>query len=84
MFETNLRREGQLEGIAKAKVAAVYRGRKPSIDVAKIEALKASDLGPTEVARKLKIGRASVYRVWGRNVQTLDRRVRRHFFAIVL
>jgi len=55
-FETNLRRERQLEGIAKAKVAGVYKGRKPSIDVAKIEALKASGLGPTEIARKLKIG----------------------------
>jgi DNA invertase Pin-like site-specific DNA recombinase len=33
-FETNLRRERQLEGIAKAKVAGVYKGRKPSIDVA--------------------------------------------------
>ena len=58
-----MRRERQLEGIAKAKKAGVYKGRKPSIDVAKIEALKASGLGPTEIARKLKIGRASVYRV---------------------
>ena len=33
-FETNLRRERQLEGIAKAKAAGVYRGRKPSIDQA--------------------------------------------------
>ena len=31
-FETSLRRERQL--IAKAKVAGVYEGRKPSIDVA--------------------------------------------------
>jgi DNA invertase Pin-like site-specific DNA recombinase len=31
-FETNLRRERQLEGIAKAKAEGVYRGRKPSID----------------------------------------------------
>jgi DNA invertase Pin-like site-specific DNA recombinase len=62
-FETNLRRERQLEGIAKAKAAGVYKGRKPSIDVTRIKALKASGLGPTEIARKLKIGRASVYRV---------------------
>src|ERR1700687_3131257 len=62
-FETNLRRERQLEGIAKAKVAGVYKGRKPTIDVAKIEALKASGLGPTDIARQLNIGRASVYRV---------------------
>jgi DNA invertase Pin-like site-specific DNA recombinase len=26
-FETNLRRERQLEGIAKAKAAGVYKGR---------------------------------------------------------
>jgi DNA invertase Pin-like site-specific DNA recombinase len=30
-FETNLRRERQLEGIAKAKAAGVYQGRPPSI-----------------------------------------------------
>src|SRR5262244_37184 len=62
-FETNLRKERQLEGIAKAKAAGVYKGRKPIIDAAKIEALKASGLGPTEISRQLKIGRASVYRV---------------------
>ena len=28
-FETNLRRERQLEGIAKAKAAGVYKGRPP-------------------------------------------------------
>jgi DNA invertase Pin-like site-specific DNA recombinase len=27
-FETNLRRERQLEGIAKAKAAGVYKGRR--------------------------------------------------------
>jgi len=31
-FETNLRRERQLEGIAAAKARGVYKGRKPSID----------------------------------------------------
>src|SRR6266853_1467285 len=31
-FETNLRRERQMEGIVKAKAAGVYKGRKPSID----------------------------------------------------
>jgi DNA invertase Pin-like site-specific DNA recombinase len=29
-FGTNLRRERQLEGIAKAKAAGVYKRRKPS------------------------------------------------------
>ena len=62
-FETNLRRERQLEGIAKAKAAGVYRGRKPSIDPHEVIQLKQAGLGPTMIAKQLKIGRASVYRV---------------------
>ena len=62
-FETNLRRERQLEGIAKAKAAGVYRGRKPSIDQGQVDKLKADGFGATEIAKRLNIGRASVYRV---------------------
>ena len=62
-FETNLRRERQLEGIAKAKAAGVYKGRKPSIDPEQVRRLKADGLGPTEIAKRLNIGRASVYRM---------------------
>lgn len=62
-FETNLRRERQLEGIAKAKAEGVYKGRKPSIDPAVVAKLKAEGLGASEIAKRLKIGRASVYRV---------------------
>ena len=55
-FETNLRRERQLEGIAKAKAAGVYRARKPSIDQAQVEKLKADGLGataqPAEILRR--------------------------------
>lgn len=61
-FETNLRRERQLEGIAKAKSAGVYKGRPASIDAAKVRELKAQGVGPAEIARALGIGRASVYR----------------------
>src|SRR6478735_844997 len=64
-FETNLRRERQMEGIAKAKAEGVYRGRKPSIDAAQIRALAAEGIGATEIARQLNIGRASVYRMLG-------------------
>jgi DNA invertase Pin-like site-specific DNA recombinase len=65
-FETNLRRERQLEGIALAKTRGVYRGRKPSIDGAEIRRLREQDgLGPTAIARRLGIGRASVYRALG-------------------
>jgi DNA invertase Pin-like site-specific DNA recombinase len=61
-FETNLRRERQLEGIARAKAEGVYKGRPASIDVAKVRAMKAAGLGATEIAKALGIGRASVYR----------------------
>src|SRR5689334_24702604 len=65
-FETNLRRERQLEGIALAKTRGVYRGRKPSIDVTEVRRLHNQDgLGPTAIARRLGIGRASVYRALG-------------------
>jgi DNA invertase Pin-like site-specific DNA recombinase len=61
-FETNLRRERQLEGIAKAKEAGVYKGRQASIDEAQIRLLKAEGLGATAIAKRLGVGRASVYR----------------------
>jgi DNA invertase Pin-like site-specific DNA recombinase len=62
-FETNLRRERQLEGIAAAKARGVYRGRKPSIDPAEVHRLRVKEkLGATEIARRLGVGRASVYR----------------------
>src|SRR4030088_769578 len=61
-FETNLRKERQLEGIADAKARGVYRGRKASIDPGKVKALKAEGMGPSAIAKTLKIGRASVYR----------------------
>lgn len=64
-FETNLRRERQLEGIAKAKLAGVYKGRPASIDVFQVRTLKASGMGASEIAKSLGIGRASVYRALG-------------------
>lgn len=62
-FETNLRKERQLEGIAQAKTKGIYKGRKPSIDRTKILELRAAGIGPTAIADRLRIGRASVYRV---------------------
>src|ERR1700759_1471883 len=64
-FETNLRKERQLEGIAKAKAAGVYKGRKPTVDVLRVRALKQEGLGPSAIAKTLGIGRASVYRALG-------------------
>jgi DNA invertase Pin-like site-specific DNA recombinase len=66
-FETNLRRERQLEGIAAAKARGVYRGRKPSIDPTAIRRLREEEhLGASAIARQLGIGRASVYRALAR------------------
>ena len=62
-FETNLRRERQMEGIALAKRRGAYRGRRPSVDQAEIRRLRTEEgLGATEIARRLGVGRASVYR----------------------
>ena len=62
-FETNLRRERQLEGIAAAKVRGVYRGRRRQIDAAEIRRLRDEEkLGATAIARRLGIAWASVYR----------------------
>ena len=63
-FETNLRRERQMEGIAQAKSMGVYTGRKPTIDPAEVRRLRTEGkLGATAIAERLGIGRASVYRV---------------------
>ena len=61
-FETNLRKERQMEGILKAKEKGVYKGRKPSVDVQKVKELRDSGMGASKIAKELGIGRASVYR----------------------
>jgi DNA invertase Pin-like site-specific DNA recombinase len=62
-FETNLRRERQMEGIARAKANGVYKGRKPSIDADRVIELRNNGMGASAIAKELGIGRASVYRV---------------------
>ena len=49
-FETNLRKERQMEGILKAKEKGVYKGRKPSVDVEKVKELRDSGLGASKIA----------------------------------
>lgn len=62
-FETNLRKERQLDGIAKAKASGVYKGRKPSIDVVEVKRLKDQEgMGATKIAKRMGIARTSVYR----------------------
>lgn len=62
-FETSLRRERQMEGIAKAKAEGRYNGRPKKIDANKVNELKAQGIKPAEIAKQLGIGRASVYRL---------------------
>jgi DNA invertase Pin-like site-specific DNA recombinase len=64
-FENDIRRERQRDGIEAGKLAGVYKGGKVRIDVAKVRALHADGLGPSEIASLMKIGRASVYRLLG-------------------
>ena len=62
-FETNLRRERQMEGIAKAKARGVYKGRKPVVDAGRVRDLYRAGLGPVAIAAELKISRSTVWRV---------------------
>jgi DNA invertase Pin-like site-specific DNA recombinase len=64
-FETAIRRERQIEGIEAAKARGVYKGRPATIKPEAVAALKAEGLGASAIAKRLGIGRASVYRVAG-------------------
>ena len=65
-FETNLRKERQMEGIAAAKAKGVYTGGKIVIDREAIRRLRfVEKMGATAIARQLGISRPSVYRVLG-------------------
>ena len=59
--------ERQREGIAKAKREGRYRGRVPTArrQSDEIIRLKQAGIRPSEIALRLGIGRASVYRVLG-------------------
>lgn len=61
-FENDIRRERQMEGVIKAKLAGKYRGRPTSIDSARVKELRATGMGAAQIAREMNIGRASVYR----------------------
>ena len=70
-FETNLRKERQAEGIAKAKAAGVYKGRPPSTDVMKVRALKKAWVPPKSQKRST----LDVHRFIGRLMRDKGRRL---------
>ncbi len=63
-FERELMLERQRVGIAAAKQEGKYKGRKPTARAKTddVRRLKAAGIGAAEIARRLKIGRTSVYR----------------------
>jgi DNA invertase Pin-like site-specific DNA recombinase len=64
-FEREMMLERQREGIARAKSQGKYRGRKPTARARSPEvvALISDGVRPSDIARQLGIGRASVYRI---------------------
>ena len=64
-FEREIMLERQREGIAKAKAEGKYKGRAPTARAKADEVLTLlkGGMGATDVAKKLGIGRASVYRI---------------------
>ena len=62
MMEKHFIRARQRRGIDAAKLRGVYKGRPASIDAAQVRELRAQGLGATAIAKRLRIGRASVYR----------------------
>lgn len=64
-FERKVMLERQREGIAKAKAEGKYKGRQPTARAKTDEVLKlkAEGVSPTDIAKRIGIGRASVYRI---------------------
>lgn len=61
-FETNLRRERQMEGIAKAKREGVYKGGQRKHDPAKIKAMIEEGMSQRKVAKALGCSKMTVVR----------------------
>ncbi len=55
------------EGRAEAQAKGVKFGRKRTVDREKVLSMKAQGVGPTEIAKKLDIGRSTVYKLLEEN-----------------
>jgi len=64
-WERDMMLERQREGIEKAKGEGKYKGRKPTARAKhhSVEELRGQGMGATEIAKRVGIGRASVYRI---------------------
>lgn len=62
MMEKHFIRARQRRGIEAAKLRNAYKGRPATIDFQRVKELHAEGMRPTDIAKTMKIGRASVYR----------------------
>jgi DNA invertase Pin-like site-specific DNA recombinase len=62
-MELSFIKERQKAGIEKAKSEGKFKGRRASINKDRIIQLKSEGITPTEIAKAMGIGRASVYRI---------------------
>lgn len=64
-FEREMMLERQREGIAKAKAAGAYKGRKPTAQAKadEVKALAEAGLSMGQIAEKVGIGKGSVHRI---------------------
>ena len=64
-FEREMMLERQREGVARAKAAGKYKGRKPIALEQRTEVLRLAALKLTKasIAQKLSLGEASIYRI---------------------
>jgi DNA invertase Pin-like site-specific DNA recombinase len=63
MMEKHFIKARQRRGIEAAKLRGdVYKGRPATIDPERVKELHAKGMGPSQIAREMRIGRASVYR----------------------
>jgi DNA invertase Pin-like site-specific DNA recombinase len=75
-FENDIRRERQMDGIAKARDRGVKFGRKAQLlrDLIKeIQTLRVDGMTVPQIMRQTKLSRASIYRALGRFDQQQDR-----------
>jgi len=62
-IEKHFLKARQRRGIEAAKAKGVYKGRPASIDAVKVRELRELGHGASAIAKRLKVGRASVYRL---------------------
>ena len=65
-FETNLRRERQLAGIAAAKAKGKHLGRRSALTPEQQEEIRTkheTGLNPTELAKEYEVSRGTIYNI---------------------